>query len=186
MTVSIVIADDFPALRTGVRAWLEDHADFQVIGEAKDGPETIRLVTRLQPQVLVIDMHMPGLNGTDVLALIGQQSLRTRGVVFSNLPQEEYVVEALRKGALAYVLKTSAAQVLVQAVRCALQERAWYQTGDIITLADRRYDHVSGRLEVEYTWIRNGRTGTRPSTTTSCCCPPATFATSTPSASRPR
>ena len=108
MTVSIVIADDFPALRTGVRAWLEDHADFQVIGEARDGPETIRLVTRLQPQVLVIDMHMPGLNGTDVLALVRQQSLRTRGVVFS-------------KGALAYVLKTSAAPVLVQAVRCAAE-----------------------------------------------------------------
>jgi DNA-binding NarL/FixJ family response regulator len=121
MTVSIVIADDFPALRTGVRAWLEDHAEFQVIGEAKDGSETIRLVTRLQPQVLVIDMHMPGLNGTDVLALIRQQSLRTRGVVFSNLPQEEHVIEALRKGALAYVLKTSAAQVLVRAVRCAAE-----------------------------------------------------------------
>src|SRR6266700_2494560 len=80
MAVSILIADDFPALRRGVRAWLDDRPGFRVIGEAGDGPETLRLVKRLQPDVLVIDVHLPGMNGMDVLALTRKLSTRTRGV----------------------------------------------------------------------------------------------------------
>jgi two-component system response regulator NreC len=119
MAVSILIADDFPALRRGIRAWLEEHPAFQVIGEAADGPETLRLVKRLQPDVLVIDLHLPGLNGLDVLGASRKDRARTRGVVYSSSSEEEYLLEALRKGAWSYVLKSSPAEILVQAVNAA-------------------------------------------------------------------
>jgi DNA-binding NarL/FixJ family response regulator len=119
MTVSIVIADKFPAVRRGIRAWLAGHADLQVIGEAADGSQALRLVKRFQPDVLVIGVRLPGLNGPDVLGLVRKQSPRTRGVVYSGLPHEEQVVEALRNGALGYVLKRSPADVLVRAIRSA-------------------------------------------------------------------
>jgi two-component system response regulator NreC len=119
MAVSILIADAIAALRRGVRAWLEDDAGFQILGEASDGPETIRLVQTKKPDVLVLDVHMPGMNGLDVLGLCRKDSPRTRGVIYSNLAQERYVVEALRKGALAYVLKSSPTDALLQGVQAA-------------------------------------------------------------------
>jgi DNA-binding NarL/FixJ family response regulator len=119
MAVSVLIADDFPAVRRGVRAWLEDYPGFRVIAEVGDGPGTLRLVKRLKPDVMVIDSHLPAMNGSEVLRLSRKQSPQTRGVVYSNLPQEAYLVEALRKGALAYVLKSSSAEILIQAVTAA-------------------------------------------------------------------
>jgi two-component system response regulator NreC len=119
MAVSILIADDFPALRRGVRSWLQDYPGFQLIGEVGDGPGALRLVKRLQPDVLVTDFHLPGLNGSEVLGRSRKHSPRTRGVVYSHLSQEAYLVEALRKGALAYVLKSSSAEILIQAVTAA-------------------------------------------------------------------
>src|ERR1700730_8423447 len=101
MAVTIHIADRFPALRRGIRAWLEDRPGYQVVGEAGDGPETLRVVKQLQPTVLVIDVKMPGLDGLDVLRATRKVSANTRGVVYSHLSHQEKVVEALRMGALA-------------------------------------------------------------------------------------
>jgi len=119
MAVSIIIADDFPALRTGARTWLELHPDLQVIGEANDGLAGIRLVRRMRPDILVTDVHMPGLNGMEVVRSTRNYAPDTRVVVWSPNVEEEFLLEALRGGALGYVLKTSPAEVLVKAVRLA-------------------------------------------------------------------
>ena len=119
MAVSVLIADNFPALCRGVRSWLDDHPGFQVIGEVGDGPGALRLVKRLKPDVMVTDFHLPGMNGSEVLRLSRKHSPRTRGVVYSHLSQEDHLVEALRKGALAYVLKSSSAEIVIQAVTAA-------------------------------------------------------------------
>jgi two-component system response regulator NreC len=121
MAVSIVIADDFPALREGARSWLEKHADFQVVGEAGDGQEAVRLVSRHRPDILITDTSMPGLSGLEVLASIRESSAQTRAVVWAPVLHEEHLVAALRQGALAYILKTTVADTMIRAVRSAVR-----------------------------------------------------------------
>jgi two-component system response regulator NreC len=119
MTISIVLADDHPVVRHGLRSLLASEADFTIAGEAEDGLETLRLVERLQPSVLVLDLMLPGLSGLDVLPVVRQRCPRTRVVVFSVTGAEGIVLQALRGGALGYVLKGSQPSNLVTSVRQA-------------------------------------------------------------------
>jgi two-component system response regulator NreC len=96
---------------------LETEPDFSIIGEAGDGLETVRLVERLQPDVLVLDLMMPGLSGLEALPIIRQRSPRTRVVVLSMHNNNAFVATALKDGAMGYVLKGSDEEVLVRAVR---------------------------------------------------------------------
>jgi two-component system response regulator NreC len=115
-TVTIVLADDHHVVRQGLRALLEAQADFQIVGEAGDGLEAVDLVERLQPDVLVLDLMMPSLDGLEVTRQVSKRSLQTHVVILSMYDNEGYVVEALRNGANGYVLKESTAANLVQAV----------------------------------------------------------------------
>jgi two-component system, NarL family, response regulator NreC len=123
MTLSIVLADDHPVVRRGLQALLEPEPDFAVVGEASDGLETVRLVERVQPDVLVLDLMMPGLSGLEALRIIRQRSPRTRVVVLSMHSDNAFVVEALKNGATGYVLKGSEEENLVRAVREAAAGR---------------------------------------------------------------
>ncbi len=105
MTISIVLADDHPVVRRGMRSLLEAETEFSVVGETGDGLETVRLVERLQPDVLVLDLMMPGLSGLEVIRIIHQRTPRTRVVVFSMHGDNAFVAEALKNGATGYVLK---------------------------------------------------------------------------------
>ncbi len=117
MTISIVLADDHPFVRRGMRNLLESERDFCVVGEASDGLETLRLLERVQPQVLVLDLMMPGLSGSEVLRIIHQRSPQVRVVVLSMHTSNAFVVDALRNGATGYVLKGSTEETVVLAVR---------------------------------------------------------------------
>jgi two-component system response regulator NreC len=117
MTISIMLADDHPVVRRGMQTLLEAEPDFSVIGETGDGLDTVREVERLQPDVLVLDLMMPGLSGLEVLRIIRQRSPRTRVVVLSMHNNNAFVVTALKEGATGYVLKGSEEQNLVHAVR---------------------------------------------------------------------
>jgi two-component system, NarL family, response regulator NreC len=123
MTLSIVLADDHPLVRLGMRTLLESEPDFSIVGEAGDGLETTRLVERLQPDVLVLDLMMPGLNGLEALRIIRQRSPRTRVVVLSMHSNNAFVAEALKNGATGYVLKGSSEEDPVRAVREAVAGR---------------------------------------------------------------
>lgn len=114
---TIVLADDHPVVRQGLRALLETEPDFRVVGEAGDGLEATRLVERLQPNMLVLDLMLPGLSGLEVTRLVRQQSPQTHVVILSMHADESYVLEALKNGAIGYVLKDSSAADLVHAVR---------------------------------------------------------------------
>ncbi len=113
----IVLADDHPVVRHGVRSLLQAEADFAVVGEAADGIETVQLVERVQPEVLVVDLMIPGLNGLEVTRQVKQRSPQTRVVILSMHANEPYVLEALKNGASGYVLKDSSGTDLVHAVR---------------------------------------------------------------------
>ena len=117
MSLSILLADDHPVVRRGLRTILEAAPDLAVTGEAGDGLETVRLVERLRPDVLVLDLMMPALHGLEALRIVRRRSPRTRVVVLSMHNSNAFVAEALKNGASGYVLKGSCEEDLVRAVR---------------------------------------------------------------------
>jgi two-component system, NarL family, response regulator NreC len=123
MSITIVLADDHPVLRRGMRSLLEAERDFAIVGETGDGLEAVRLVERLLPDVLVLDLMMPGLSGLEVIRIIHQRTPRTRVVIFSMHGDNSFVAEALKNGATGYVLKDCDEQTLVLAVREAAAGR---------------------------------------------------------------
>jgi DNA-binding NarL/FixJ family response regulator len=114
---TIVLADDHRIVRQGLRVLLTAEADFSVIGEADDGREALELVKRLNPDVLVLDLMMPGLNGLEVARQLHKQLPKVGIVVLSMHDDEGFVLEALANGVSAYVLKDSNSSDLVLAVR---------------------------------------------------------------------
>ena len=117
---TILLADDHTIVRRGLRAMLEAEEDFAVIGEAASGLEVADQVDRLKPDVLVLDIMMPGLNGLQVTRKVSQGSPRTRIVILSTYSNEAYVSEALKSGAAGYVLKAASTAELVHAVRAVV------------------------------------------------------------------
>jgi two-component system, NarL family, response regulator NreC len=119
--VRVVLADDHHLVRQGIRALLERASDIEVVGEAKNGVEAERLVTRLHPDVLVTDLAMPDLSGTRVAEHIRAQRLPTGVVVLSMYSSAIHVRQALLSGARGFVAKDSVADELLLAVRAVSQ-----------------------------------------------------------------
>jgi two-component system, NarL family, response regulator NreC len=115
--VTIILADDHHVMRQGLRMLIEAQEDFRVIAEAGDGLEVVQLAERLTPDILIVDVMMPGLNGLEVTRQVCKRSLDTRVIMLSMYNNEAYVLEALRNGAAGYVLKEATATDLVRAVR---------------------------------------------------------------------
>jgi len=122
---TIVLADDHRIVLRGLRALLEAESGFAVIGEAEDGLKVMSLAERLRPDVLVLDLMMPGLGGFDVTRRVAKRLPRTRVVILSMYSSEAHVVEALRSGASAYVLKDASVEELVTAIREAAAGRRY-------------------------------------------------------------
>jgi two-component system response regulator NreC len=153
---TIVLADDHPVVLWGLRALLEPEPDLRVVGEARDGLEAVRLVERLEPDVLVTDLIMPGLMGLDVARQVRERVPETRVLVLSIHSHEAYVLEALRNGVLGFVLKDTAAAELRDAIfkvasgrrylSAALSERAIdAYAGSAASLPSEPYDALTTR-----------------------------------------
>jgi DNA-binding NarL/FixJ family response regulator len=125
MIITILLADDHQIVRQGLRALLDAEPNFSVAGEAGDGLEAIEIAERLHPHVLVVDIKMPGVTGLEVVRQVRRRSPPTRAVVLSMYEDEAYVLEALRCGAGAYVLKGSSASELAHAVREVMAGRRY-------------------------------------------------------------
>jgi two-component system response regulator NreC len=117
VAISIILADDHPVVRRGMCALLEHERDFCIVGVAADGLETVDLTERFKPDVLLLDLMMPGLSGLEVLRILRERSPRTRIVILSMHSSSGFVVQALQNGAIGYVLKESTDESLVHAVR---------------------------------------------------------------------
>lgn len=118
---TIVLVDDHPMVRAGLRAALGAESGWQVVGEAADGAAGVALARRLRPAVLVVDLQMPGMNGIEVLRQVRGAALESQVILFSMHAEDAYVREALEAGAAGYVLKEADAAELIHAIRVALQ-----------------------------------------------------------------
>lgn len=114
---TILLAEDHHVVRQAFKVLLEEDPDWLVVGEAADGLDTVALAEQLHPDILLVDLMMPGINGLEVTRQVSRLSPETRVVVLSMHSDEAYVLEALRNGAVGYVLKGSTAKELMQALR---------------------------------------------------------------------
>jgi DNA-binding NarL/FixJ family response regulator len=138
---TVVLADDHPIVRQGLRTLLEQEAGCRVVGEAADGLTAIDLITRLRPALAILDLQMPDLDGLEVARRVATSSPDTRVIMLSMHSDEPYVLDALRHGALGYVLKGSATTDLVGAVRAVRAGQRFLSA----PLADRALDAYARR-----------------------------------------
>lgn len=117
--IRVCVVDDHIVVRQGVQAFLATQLDIEVVGEAGSGEEAIQLVRELAPDVLLLDLAMPGLDGVETTRRVKQVSPQTRVVVLTSYVQDEYIFPAIRAGALSYLLKESGGEEIVNAIHKA-------------------------------------------------------------------
>jgi DNA-binding NarL/FixJ family response regulator len=118
--VRILLADDHTILRDGIRALLEDEPDMTVVGEAEDGRTAVKLACQLQPDVVLMDIAMPLLNGLEATRQIKRECPQVNVLILTMHENEEYIRQVLASGAMGYILKDAAARELLDAIH-ALQ-----------------------------------------------------------------
>ena len=123
--IKVLLADDHTLVRAGLRTLIEGFEGFRVVAETSDGREAVRLTRQLQPDIALIDISMPGLNGLDATALISRETPDTRVVILSMHTAETYVLEALRAGAAGYVVKDAAVDEMERALRAVQKGERW-------------------------------------------------------------
>jgi len=122
--IRILLADDHTLMRSGIRALLEDEPGLTVIGEAEDGRSAVAQACRLEPDVVIMDIAMPLLNGLEATRQIRQQCPRVRVLILSMHDNEEYIRQVLEAGAMGYILKDAAARELISAIRSVYRGEA--------------------------------------------------------------
>ncbi|HUV27094.1 MAG TPA: response regulator transcription factor [Anaerolineales bacterium] len=123
-TIRVLLADDHTILREGIRALIEDLGDMEVVGEAEDGQATVKMVAQLLPDVVVMDIAMPLLNGLEATRQIRRDFPQVKVLILTMHENEEYIRQVLAAGALGYVLKDAAARDLLGAIRTVYQGEA--------------------------------------------------------------
>lgn len=118
---TIVLVDDHEVVRRGIRAYLESDSEFRVVGEAASGEEAVGLVTELIPDLVLLDLILPGIDGVEATRRIRQISPRTQVVVLTSYHEDAQIFPALRAGAVAYILKDMKMDKLVEVLERALQ-----------------------------------------------------------------
>jgi two-component system, NarL family, response regulator NreC len=167
--VRIVLADDHRLVRQGLRRVIEEHDDWTVAGEAGDGREAVRLAVELQPDVVVMDIGMPVLNGIEAVRQITRRVPAAHVLVVSMHSDEAYVVQAIEAGAIGYLLKDSADTDLLQAIASAVTGKSFFSPAVAAVLLDEcrkaitrrgsadRYDALSEREREVFQLIAEGR-----------------------------
>ena len=135
MPCRVLLADDHQIVREGIRALLEK-AGHAVVGEASDGREACRLAKKLQPDIALLDLSMPLLNGLDAAREIQRVSPRTRAILLTMYTERPFVLQAMQAGAKGYVLKSQATEDLIRAIQDVLRGAAYLSPGVAGLLVD--------------------------------------------------
>jgi DNA-binding NarL/FixJ family response regulator len=126
MAISVFIADDHAVVRDGLRLLLENQTDITVVGEAANGRQTVNQVQQLSPDVVVMDIAMPELNGIEATRQIKDTTPATQVVILSMYATTEHIFQAMQAGALGYLLKESAAVEVVKAIRAVCSGKRYF------------------------------------------------------------
>src|SRR3712207_3348055 len=121
MAIRILIAEDQRIVREGLIALLEDEPEVEIAGEATNGEEAVELFTRLQPDVVLMDLQMPVMDGPEATRRIREQAPDARILVLTTYATDEFIFKALRAGAQGYMLKDASADELISAIRSVYQ-----------------------------------------------------------------
>jgi DNA-binding NarL/FixJ family response regulator len=145
--VRVLLADDHTLIRAGIRGLLEGLAGIEVAGEAGDGHEALRLAEALRPDVVLLDIGMPGLNGLEVAARLAKLDPAMRVVILSMHTSEEYVLQALRAGAAGYLLKGAAVAELELAVRAVARGETYLSPAVSKRVVDEYVSRTGGAAD---------------------------------------
>ena len=124
--INVLLADDHTVVRQGLRLLLDSEADMTVVGEADNGLQTVQMARKLRPDVIVLDVAMPHLNGLEVTRRITRDLPDTRVLILSSYSDEEYVRQLTEQGACGYLVKQTAANDLIKAIREAHRGNAFF------------------------------------------------------------
>ena len=126
--IRILIADDHTIFRDGLRRLLDLQADFEIVGEAKDGRETMEMVERLKPDVLLLDIRMPGIDGLSALQRLSASSTETKVIILTASDDKNEFVQAVKYGCSGIVLKHTATDLLIKSIRKVYEGEIWLDT----------------------------------------------------------
>ena len=147
--INILLADDHTLVRAGIRALIEQLPTVKVVGEAKDGREALRLVREHKPDLILMDVAMPGLNGLEATARVSKEFPDVRVIILSMYANEEYVREAINAGAAGYLVKRSAATELERAITAVARGEQYFSP----LVSTHVNKDRAGRLSVDRAWI---------------------------------
>jgi two-component system nitrate/nitrite response regulator NarL len=150
MTIRLVLADDHPIVLNGLEQLLSLEKDCEVVARAKNGDEALQAVRQFQPDVLVLDLLMPGTDGLAVLEEMRREALRTRVVILSAMNSDD-LFEAIRLGARGVVLKDMAPRLLMQCVRTVHAGGKWLEKGVATSAVDKLLEREAGTKAVAET-----------------------------------
>src|SRR5262249_49551560 len=125
--IRVVLVDDHPIVLHGLQQLFERQPDFHVVSICPDGPAAVEAVTERRPDVLVLDLRMPGQNGLDVLRTLAAKQIAVRTVMLTAAIRDEEVMDAVKLGAMGLVLKESAPEVLLECVRSVCRGEQWIE-----------------------------------------------------------
>lgn len=158
--VSIILVDDHPVVREGIRSYISRSAHLDVVGEAANGTEAIQLAKRLKPQIILMDINMPGMNGLDATALLRDQVPASKILILTVHDSREYVQEIARAGAHGYVLKDAPPGQLLEAIERLANGRKFFSPGIAEHLLDAKEKpketELSPRERQVLIWITQG------------------------------
>ncbi|HKS35897.1 MAG TPA: response regulator transcription factor [Verrucomicrobiae bacterium] len=140
--ITVLLADDHTVVRQGLRALLEAEEDMTVVGEAENGRQAVQMAKRLQPEVVVMDIAMPQLNGLEATRQISKESPKSHVLILSSYSDDEYVQQLTDAGASGYLVKQTAATDLVSAIREARKGNAFFSPA----ISKRLLDHYRSSL----------------------------------------
>ena len=123
-TIRVMIVDDHGMVRKGLMAYLKNKPDLLVVGEARDGQEALDVCERLQPDVILMDLVMPALDGPAATRAIMERCPDVRVIALTSFHEKELIQEAIQAGAISYILKNVSGEELARAIRAAVQGRA--------------------------------------------------------------
>lgn len=141
-SIRVILADDHAVVRKGIREFLEENTDIHVVGEANDGEEAVALVAREQPDIALLDIQMPRLNGLDAARRIRQEFPKVRVLMLTAYEDEPYVFAALQAGVNGYLLKTASSEELVHAVLAVAEGETALSPAVAKKLVQRAYGSI--------------------------------------------